>query len=82
MEEAPKQSITLVVDETSREAPWIDKETGSRWSIAGRAVSGQLRGKTLAWLPGVMVKWYAWSASYPQTALDGRQSTVNPNVRE
>jgi hypothetical protein len=81
-EEAPKQPITLVVDETSRDAPWFDRETGSRWSITGRAVSGPLQGKTLAWLPGVVVKWYAWSASYPQTAVDGRQSTVRPNVRD
>ena len=24
------------------------------------------------WLPGVMVKWYAWTASYPATALEGQ----------
>jgi hypothetical protein len=81
-EDASKQPVGLVVDETSREALWIDQETGSRWSITGRAVSGPLRGKTLAWLPGVMVKWYAWSASFPQTAVEGRQATVNPNVGE
>jgi hypothetical protein len=79
-EDAPKQRITLVADETRRDAPWYDSETGSRWSIAGRAVSGPLRGKTLMWLPGVMVKWYAWSASYPQTTVDGSRETENPKV--
>jgi hypothetical protein len=76
-EDDPKQSVTIVADETDSEAPWIDKETGSHWSIAGRAVSGPLKGKKLTWLPGVMVKWYAWSASYPQTALSGRLATAN-----
>jgi hypothetical protein len=76
-EDEPRQSVTIVADETNPEAPWIDKETGSHWSIAGRAVSGPLKGKKLTWLPGVMVKWYAWSASYPQTALSGRLATAN-----
>ncbi len=49
----------------------MDQETGSRWSIVGRAVSGPRKGQTLRWLPGVMVKWYAWAAEYPKTALDG-----------
>ena len=40
----------------------MDKETGSRWSVVGRAVSGPRKGQTLRWLPGVMVKWYAWAA--------------------
>ena len=51
----------------------MDKETGSRWSIVGRAVSGSRKGQTLRWLPGVMVKWYAWAASYPKTSLEGRE---------
>jgi hypothetical protein len=76
-EDESKRPVTIVVDETSAETPWIDKETGSRWSITGRAVSGPLQGKTLTWLPGVMVKWYAWSASHPQTGLAGRQATAN-----
>jgi hypothetical protein len=66
------EPVKLAVDAGDPDAPWIDRRTGSRWSIAGRAVSGPLKGRTLRWLPGVMVKWYAWSAEYPGTALDGK----------
>jgi hypothetical protein len=62
--------VTLALDMGDSESPWVDKETGSRWSIVGRAVSGPRKGQTLRWLPGVMVKWYAWAADYPKTALE------------
>jgi hypothetical protein len=65
------ESATLTVDPSDPETPWLDRQTGSRWSIAGRAVSGPRKGQSLRWLPGVMVKWYAWAASYPTTALEG-----------
>lgn len=72
--EGPKpQAATLVLDQGDAEAPWVDRETGSRWSIAGRAVAGPRKGQTLRWLPGVMVRWYAWAASYPRTAVEARQ---------
>jgi hypothetical protein len=63
------QAVTLAVDTSNPESPWVDKETGSRWSIVGRAVSGPRKGQTLRWLPGVMVKWYAWAGAYPKTAI-------------
>ena len=63
--------VTLVVDRSIPESPWVDKETGSRWSIVGRAVLGPRKGQSLRWLPGVMVKWYAWAASNPDTSLGG-----------
>jgi hypothetical protein len=66
--------VTLDVDASDPEAPFVDKETGSRWSVVGRAVSGPRKGQALRWLPGVMVKWYAWAASYPTTALEGRHA--------
>jgi len=62
--------VTLAVDASDPASPWIDRETGSRWSIVGRAVSGPLKGQTLRWLPGVMVKWYAWAAEYPSSTLE------------
>jgi hypothetical protein len=67
------RTVTLVEDSGDPESPWVDKETGSRWSIAGRAVSGPLKGRTLRWVPGVMVKWYAWAADYPGTAIERPQ---------
>jgi hypothetical protein len=63
-------SVTLALDASNPESPWVDKETGSPWSIAGRAVSGPRKGQSLRWLPGVMVKWYAWVSDYPKTALE------------
>jgi hypothetical protein len=50
-------------------APFKDKETGTRWTIAGRAVDGPLRGKELTWIPSIQCRWYAWSGEYPQTAV-------------
>jgi hypothetical protein len=63
-------SVTLAVDASDPEAPWVDQETSSRWSITGRAVSGPRKGQTLRWLPGVMVKWYAWASEYPKTMIE------------
>jgi len=63
------EPVTLAVDTSDPKSPWVDKETGSRWSIVGRAVSGPRKGRRLRWLPGVMVKWYAWAGEYPKTAI-------------
>jgi hypothetical protein len=49
-----------------------DKETGSRWDVAGRAVAGELKGWTLEWLDGTQVRWFAWAAEYPRTTIHGR----------
>jgi hypothetical protein len=64
--------VTLTLDAHAKAAPYVDKETGSRWDIAGRAVDGPLRGWTLEWLDGTQVKWFAWAAEYPETSLYGR----------
>lgn len=64
------QQLTFYGDEVSPEsAPFKDKETGTRWTIAGRAVDGPLRGKELTWVPSIQCRWYAWSGEYPQTAV-------------
>jgi hypothetical protein len=61
--------VTLEVDRKMSAAPFVDKETGSRWDIAGRAVEGELKGWTLNWLDGTQVQWFAWAAEYPDTAI-------------
>ena len=66
----PAEPVTLTVDAGDPAASWVDTETGSRWSVLGRAVSGPRKGQTLRWLPGVMVKWYAWAAEYPKTTVE------------
>ena len=63
----PKATIVTLIG--TKEGNFYDKETGSRWDIAGRAVTGPLRGWTLGWLDGVEVKWYAWSAEFPRTRV-------------
>jgi Protein of unknown function (DUF3179) len=68
-EAGPARPVTLEYDPSVPEAPFRDRETGSRWDIAGRAVAGTLKGWTLRWLDGTQVKWFAWAAEYPHTSI-------------
>ena len=80
-EDPKREPVTLAVDVGDAESPWVDKETGSRWSVAGRAVSGSRKGQTLRWLPGVMVKWHAWAAEYPKTSVRGHNVSKPDNPK-
>jgi hypothetical protein len=65
--------LTFFADEISPEsAPFKDKETGTRWTIAGRAVDGPLKGSELDWVDSIQCRWYAWAAEYPETAVHGK----------
>ena len=65
------RTLTFRADENSPDtAPFKDEESGSRWTVAGRAVDGPLRGKELQWVNGVQCRWYAWSAEWPKTEID------------
>lgn len=67
------RSLTLYADKVSPEsAPFKDKETGTRWTLAGRAIDGPLRGKELTWVNSIQCRWYAWAAEYPQTVIYDR----------
>jgi hypothetical protein len=68
------RSLTLELDRKNEAAPFVDRETNSHWDIAGRAVEGKLKGWTLSWLDGTQVKWFAWSAEYPETSVYGKSS--------
>ncbi len=64
------QTLTLYADDVSPEsAPFKDKETSTRWTLAGRAVDGPLQGKQLTWVNSIQCRWYAWSAEYSETQL-------------
>jgi Protein of unknown function (DUF3179) len=63
------RTVTLDLRDKEATAPFVDKETGSRWDIAGRAVEGELKGWTLEWLDGTQVKWFAWAAEYPASSI-------------
>jgi len=63
-------ALTFYADEISPEtAPFKDRETGTRWSLAGRGIDGPLRGKELTWVNGIQCRWYAWSAEHARTDL-------------
>jgi hypothetical protein len=64
------RTLTFYADTISPEtAPFKDKETGTRWTLAGRGVDGPLRGRELTWVDSVQCRWYAWVAEHPGTAL-------------
>jgi Protein of unknown function (DUF3179) len=48
----------------------VDVETGTTWSLGGRAVEGNLGGASLAIHPELMVAfWFAWSSFHPSTEV-------------
>ena len=62
------RTLTFYADKISPEtAPFKDRETGTRWTLAGRGIDGPLRGKELEWVPSIQCRWYAWSHEYPKT---------------
>ncbi|MFK7735030.1 MAG: DUF3179 domain-containing (seleno)protein [Pirellulaceae bacterium] len=64
------RKLTFYADDISPEsAPFKDKETGTRWTIAGRGVDGPLRGQELTWATGIQSRWHAWSSEYPETTV-------------
>jgi hypothetical protein len=72
-EGAGDHPLTLRADDIAPEtAPFVDEETHSRWTLAGRAVDGPLKGRELVWVPSIQCRWYAWAAEYPETALHAR----------
>src|SRR5262249_20066087 len=64
--------VKLKLDSAAAAGPWVDEKTGSRFDITGRCVEGELKGWTLQALESVMCKWFAWSAEYPETSVNGR----------
>jgi hypothetical protein len=46
-----------------------DRQTGSRWTVAGLAIEGPLKGTRLTALPHQDAFWFAWAAFQPETEL-------------
>jgi len=64
------QDLTFEANEIAPPtAPFVDRETGTRWTLAGRAVDGPLKGTELTWMPSIQCRWYAWAAEYPETLV-------------
>jgi len=50
----------------------VDRETGSVWSILGRAVSGPLAGEQLVPELAIDSFWFDWAAFHPETRIFGQ----------
>lgn len=48
---------------------FADVETGTTWSILGKAVSGELAGEELELLPHRNEFWFAWQAFFPDAGV-------------
>lgn len=48
---------------------FVDRQTGSTWTVLGEAVAGPLKGKTLEALPHHDTFWFVWSAFQSPEAL-------------
>jgi hypothetical protein len=57
-----------------------DKETGSRWTIEGKAVSGTWTGRELTRLDSYMSEWYGWVSYFPQTTIFGPETKSSANL--
>lgn len=48
---------------------FVDFETGSRWDVTGRALSGPLAGQVLEAVAHDNTLWFAWAAFRPETEV-------------
>jgi hypothetical protein len=62
---ADGQSLTFEV----RGGEFTDRETGSTWDLAGRAVSGPLQGAQLPAVPSKTSFWFAIIAAEPEITV-------------
>ena len=53
----------------AREGEIVDRETGSKWDILGRAVAGRLEGASLAPVVHGNDFWFSWVAFHPDTEV-------------
>jgi hypothetical protein len=54
-----------------RDGAYVDDQTDSTWSIAGRSIEGALAGTVLNRVPHLDTFWFAWSTYQPDTDLVG-----------
>jgi uncharacterized protein DUF3179 len=73
------RTLRFYADDISPEtAPFKDKETGTRWTLAGRGIDGPLKGRELKWVNSVQCRWYAWAAEFPKTDVYAPPSKPTP----
>ncbi len=54
-----------------RDGGFVDRDTGSRWNIAGRAVAGELAGERLEPVRHDQQFWFALAAFVPDARIEG-----------
>ena len=52
-----------------RGGSFVDRETGSRWDLLGRAIAGPLEGQALEPIQHIDTFWFAWAAFRPDTEI-------------
>lgn len=52
-----------------RDGAFVDRQTGTRWDLLGRAVGGPLEGEALEPIEHVDTFWFAWGAFEPDTEI-------------
>jgi hypothetical protein len=62
-------TLTLGRHGSGEDAPIMDSETGSTWSVTGLAIDGPLAGTQLAPVVHGDHFWFAWAAFAPQTTI-------------
>ena len=55
---------------------FYDKETGTRWSVEGKAEEGPLAGRQLTRFDSHMSQWYGWASYFPQTTIYGQNNDL------
>ncbi len=67
------QTLTLEVRTGPNGAPaFFDKETGTRWTVEGKAEAGPLTGNEMPRLDSHMSQWYGWVSYFPHTTIYGQ----------
>ncbi len=56
---------------TSDDEGFVDRETGSRWNVLGRATAGPLRGAELEPYRHLDTFWFAWASFHIDTSVVG-----------
>ena len=59
------QTLTFML----REGSIVDEETGSHWTIFGKAIQGPLKNTRLEQVNSSAYYWFAWINTYPETRL-------------
>jgi Protein of unknown function (DUF3179) len=57
-----------------RDGGFVDRETGSRWDIAGRAVDGELAGERLEAVRHDLQFWFALAAFVPGARIEANSN--------